>query len=138
MPEETVERAVREGFARQKLMGTLGAKLSHIAPGEADIELPFSEHLGQQAGLVHAGAITAIADSACGGAALTLWPAGSDVVSIEFKLNLLAPARGDRFVARARVIRSGRTITVCKADVFAIESANETLIATMLGTMLRR
>lgn len=119
-------------------MGTLGAKLGRIAPGEVDIELPYSDHLGQQSGLVHAGAIAAIADSACGGAAITLWPAGSDVVSIEFKLNLLAPARGDRFVARARVIRSGRTITVCKADVFAIEGSNETLIATMLGTMMRR
>ncbi len=119
-------------------MGTLGAKLSRIAQGEVDIELPYSEHLGQQSGLVHAGAIAAIADSACGGAAITLWPAGSDVVSIEFKLNLLAPARGERFIARAHVIRGGKTITVCKADVFAIEGTSETLIATMLGTMMRR
>ena len=138
MPEEAGERALRDGFARQRLMATLGAKLSRIAPGEIDIELPFSEDVSQQAGLVHAGAIAAIGDSACGGAAITLWPAGSDVVSIEFKLNLLAPARGERFIARARVVRSGKTITVCKADVFAIEGTSETLIATMLGTMLRR
>ncbi|HSP13825.1 MAG TPA: PaaI family thioesterase [Thermoanaerobaculia bacterium] len=119
-------------------MATFGAKLSRIAPGEVEIEMPYSDRVGQQTGLVHAGAIAAIADSACGGAAITLWPDGSDVVSIEFKVNLLAPARGERFVARAHVVRSGKTISVCAADVFAIDGTNETLIATMLGTMMRR
>ena len=85
---------------------------------------------------MHAGVITAIADSACGGAALTLMPAGSDVVSVEFKLNFLAPARGERFVARGRVLRTGRTLTVCAADVVAIPG--DVTVATMLGTMMRR
>lgn len=123
-----------EVFARQKFMATLGARLVRVEPGEVDIEMPFSDAIGQQSGLVHAGAITAIADSACGGAALTMWPDGSDVVSIEFKINLLAPARGETFVAKARVLRAGKTITVCRADVFA----GDVMVATMLGTMMRR
>jgi uncharacterized protein (TIGR00369 family) len=138
MPVETFESALRDGFNRQKLMSTLGAKVILVAPGDVQIEMPFSEHIGQQSGFVHAGAITAIADSACGGAAITMWPPGSDVVSIEFKVNFLAPARGDRFVARARVVRSGKTISVCSADVFAIDPSGETLVATMLATMMRR
>ena len=138
MPDETFEPALHDGFTRQKLMATLGAKLIRVASGDVQIEMPYSEHIGQQSGFVHAGAIAAIADSACGGAAITMWPPGSDVVSIEFKLNLLAPARGERFVARARVVRSGKTISVCSADVFAIDAAGETLIATMLATMMRR
>jgi uncharacterized protein (TIGR00369 family) len=119
-------------------MSTIGAKPGRVAAGEAEIELPFSERIGQQSGVVHAGVIAAIADSACGGAALTLMPPGSDVVSVEFKLNLLAPARGERFVARARVLRAGKTLTVCSADVIAIADGEETLVATMLGTMMRR
>ena len=119
-------------------MATLGATIGRIAPGEVEIVLPFRKELTQQTGFIHAGVLAAIADSACGGAALTMWPAGSDVVSIEFKLNLLAPAAGERFVARARVVRGGKTITATIADVFAISGGSETLVATMLGTMMRR
>ena len=93
--------------------------------------LPFSDGIGQQTGVVHAGVIAAIADSACGGAALTLMPPGSDVVSVEFKLNLLAPARGERFVARARVVRAGKTLSVCSADVIAINPKTKGLIEDM-------
>lgn len=125
---------VNDAFARQKFMETIGARLIRVQPGEVDIELPFNDALGQQSGVVHAGAITAIADSACGFAALTMWPEGSDVVSVEFKINLLAPARGERFVAKARVLRSGKTLTVCRADVFA----GDVIVATMLGTMMRK
>lgn len=125
---------VHELFDRQKFMATIGARLIRVEPGEVDIELPFSDALGQQAGFVHAGAIAAIADSACGFSALTMMPAGSDVVSVEFKLNLLAPARGETFIARGRVLRAGRTLTVCRADVFA----GDVIVATMLGTMMRR
>ncbi|HEV8657605.1 MAG TPA: PaaI family thioesterase [Thermoanaerobaculia bacterium] len=138
MPEDPSEVAVRETFARQRFMSMIGAKPGRVAAGEAEIELPFSDRIGQQTGVVHAGVIAAIADSACGGAALTLMPPGSDVVSVEFKLNLLAPARGERFVARARVLRAGKTLTVCRADVIAIADGEETLVATMLGTMMRR
>ena len=125
---------VKDAFARQKFMETIGARLARVEPGGVDIELPFSEALGQQSGIVHAGAITAIADSACGFAALTMWPDGSDVVSVEFKINLLAPARGEKFIAKGRVLRAGKTLTVCRADVFA----GQVLVATILGTMMRR
>lgn len=128
------ENAVRESFARQQLMRTIGAELLRIAPGEVDISLGWCDALGQQTGVLHAGVIASIADSACGYAALTMMPAGSEVVSVEFKLNLLAPARGAEFVARGRVIRAGKTITAAAADVFA----GDTLVATMLGTMMRR
>ena len=115
-------------------MRTLGASLDRVAPGEVDVSLPWRPELSQQNGILHAGVIASIADSACGYAALSLMPAGSDVVSVEFKLNLLAPATGPAFVARGRVIRAGRTITAAAADVFA----GDTLVATMLGTMMRR
>ncbi|HUP46418.1 MAG TPA: PaaI family thioesterase [Thermoanaerobaculia bacterium] len=115
-------------------MRTIGASLSRVAPGQVEIALPWRDDLAQQSGILHAGIIASIADSACGYAALTLMPPGSDVVSVEFKLNLLAPAAGPGFVARGRVIRAGRTITTAAADVFG----GETLVATMLGTMMRR
>jgi uncharacterized protein (TIGR00369 family) len=128
------ENSVRESFARQTFMMFLGASLSRVAPGEVDIELPFRADLCQQNGTVHAGALTAIADSACGYAALTLMPEGSNVLSVEFKINLLAPASAPLYVAKAKVLRAGRTLTVVRADVLA----GETLTATMLGTMMRR
>ena len=133
-----IEQTVRESFAQQSLMTLIGASVARVAPGEVDVELPWREGLGQQNGMLHAGVATTIADVACGYAALTLMPAGSDVVSIEFKVNLLAPGAGDRFIARAKVLRAGRTITVSRADVFAIKEHEETLIATMLATMMRR
>ncbi len=128
--------AIHESFQRQKFMAMIGAKLMRVVPGEVEIEVPFSDAISQQSGAVHAGVLAAIADTACGYAAFTLMPAGSDVVSVEFKLNLLAPAAGERFVARARVIRAGRTLTVCSADVVAFPA--ELTVATMLGTMMRR
>lgn len=142
MPLETLdpafEEAIRSSFSRQRLMATLGARLVLVAQGEVHVEVAVAPHITQQAGVVHAGALASIADSACGGAALTLMPPGSDVVSVEFKLNLLAPAAGERVIAKGRVIRAGRTITACGADVFAVRGGEETLVATMLGTMMRR
>ena len=132
------EVALRQGFARQAVMTMYGARLGALAPGQVEIVLPFRADLTQQTGVLHAGVIAAIADSACGGAAFSLMPPGSDVVSIEFKLNLLAPAAGERFAARARVVRPGKTITACVADIFAISGDSETLVATMLGTMMAR
>ena len=132
------ERDLRDGFARQSLMSSIGARMVNVAPGEVDIAIDSRADLLQQNGFVHAGVLTSIADSACGGAALTLMPPSSDVLSIEFKVNLLAPAAAPRFVARARVLRAGRTITVCRADVFGIDGETETLVATMLGTMMTR
>ena len=132
------ESRVRASFAAQKLMRTLRAELGKVAPGEIDIEIPFSEELTQQNGFIHAGVITSIADSACGYAAYTLMAADQSVLSVEFKVNLLAPAIGEKFTARAQVIKPGRTLTVCRADVFAINNGEEKMIATMLATMIAR
>jgi uncharacterized protein (TIGR00369 family) len=131
------ETRVRRSFARQRAMQTFRAELARIAPGEVEIEMPFGEELTQQHGYLHAGIIAAIVDSACGYAALTLTPPGTEVLSIEFKLNLLSPAVGERFVARARVKRAGRNITVCVGDLFAQSEAEEKLVATMLATMMQ-
>jgi uncharacterized protein (TIGR00369 family) len=106
------EARVRASFARQGVMTTIGARLTRVAAGAVEIELPFRSDLTQQHGFVHAGVITTIADSACGYAAFSLMPAEASVLTVEYKVNLLAPARGDRFVARGRVVKPGRTLTV--------------------------
>jgi uncharacterized protein (TIGR00369 family) len=126
---------IRESFARQGLMTTLGASLTLIAPGQVHIGMPFAAHLTQQNGYIHAGAITSIADNACGYATLSLLPAGWDILAAEFKINLLAPARAPRFEARARIIRSGRTLTIAQADVFGITEDVDELVATMLQSV---
>lgn len=118
-------------------MATLGARLVSVVPGEVVIELPWREELGQQHGVLHAGAVAAVADSACGYAALSLMPAGAAVMSVEFKVNLLAPGRGDRFVAHGRVRRAGRTLTVCEGSVRAIDRDEEREVAIITATMIR-
>jgi uncharacterized protein (TIGR00369 family) len=127
---------VRASFDRQKFMATIGARLTRVAAGEVDIELDVRDELTQQHGFLHAGVLAAVADSACGYAALSLMPIGAAVLSVEFKINLLAPAAGDRIVARGRVIRSGKTVSVCWGDVTAYSSEGERLVATMVGTMM--
>lgn len=129
-------RRVRASFARQAVMKTIGATLAHVAPGEVDIELPFRQDLTQQHGFLHAGVVTTIADSACGYAAFTLMPADAAVLTVEYKVNLPAPARGERVVARGRVLRPGQTLTVCRADVAAVGDGGERLVATMLATLM--
>jgi uncharacterized protein (TIGR00369 family) len=131
------ERRVRENFARQSFMHTLGATLRSVAPGEVAIELVPRAELTQQHGYVHAGVVTSIVDNACGYAALSLMPAGSEVLAVEFKVNLLAPAVGSLLVARARVVRSGRTLTVCQGDVFAHTADGERHVAMMQATIIR-
>lgn len=130
------ERLVRESFERQRVMRTLGARLTGVAPGEVGIELSYSEALTQQHGFLHAGVVTAALDSACGYAAFSLMPAGAGVLSVEFKVNLLAPAKGDVLIARGRVLRAGRTISVCQAEGIMRSGSQETPIATMLATMM--
>ncbi len=130
------ERRVRDSFARQRVMETMGATLLRVAPGEVDIELPFREELTQQHGFLHAGVVTTIVDSACGYAALSLMPPGAGVLTIEFKLNLLAPASGERMIARGRVTKPGRTINVSSGDVYAVQDGQEKLVATMLATIM--
>jgi uncharacterized protein (TIGR00369 family) len=130
---------VRDSLRRQSFMTLIGAEATSIEPGCVVIELPYRADLCQQNGFVHAGAITSIADSACGYAALTLMPGDSDVLSVEFKVNLLAPARGDRFRATAQVVRSGRTLSVVQAEVVAIaDGLPDTQVALMQATMIRR
>ena len=130
------EQRVRASFARQRLMTTIGAELTSVSPGEVVIELPFREDLTQQHGYLHAAITTAIVDSACGYAAYTLMPADAAVLTVEFKVNFLAPAAGRRFVADGRVTKPGRTLTVTMGDVVALTDAGQKTIATMLATMM--
>jgi uncharacterized protein (TIGR00369 family) len=127
---------VRASFAQQAMMRTLGATLERVAPGEVDIRLPFRADLTQQHGFLHAGAMTTVVDSACGYAALTLMPVGAAVLTVEFKVNLMAPGKGDGIVARGRVLKAGRTLTTCSGDVFAVTGGEERHVLTMLATMM--
>jgi uncharacterized protein (TIGR00369 family) len=129
---------VEASFARQGLMGSLGARLTRVEPGECEIRLPYSPALSQQDGFFHAGAIGSIADSAGGYAAFTLMDASDRVLTVEYKLNLLAPARGELAIARGQVVRAGRTLTVARIDVFAVASGVETLCAAAQQTLIRR
>jgi len=127
---------VRASFARQSMMKLLGASLEQVAPGAVDIRLPFRADLTQQHGFLHAGVTTSIADSACGYAAFTLMPPGAAVLTVEFKVSLLAPAAGETFVARGRVVKAGRTLTTCSADVLALAGGGEKHVLTMLATVM--
>ncbi|GMQ97797.1 MAG: PaaI family thioesterase [Acidimicrobiia bacterium] len=130
------ETRVRESFARQGFQEYLGAQIDHLAPGEMNISLPFRQELTQQHGYFHAGVTATIADTAAGYAALSLYPGGTGVLTTEYKINLLNPAKGDRLVARGRVIKPGRTLTVCRADVYGIHGDDETHVATALLSMI--
>lgn len=127
---------VRRSFEKQRVMATIGASLDRVDPGAVTISMLPNAGLTQQHGYLHAGIIATIADSACGYAALSLMPDDAAVLSIEFKTNMLAPADGERFIARGRVIKPGRTIMVCDATVHAVRNGAEKLIATMTGTMM--
>jgi uncharacterized protein (TIGR00369 family) len=127
---------VRDSFGRQVFMRTIGASLDAVRPGECEIRLPVTTALGQQHGYVHAGVTSAIADTAAGYAAFTLFPEDSEVLTIEFKINLLAPADAAELVARARVIRAGRTVSVVQSDVFGLKDGVEKHVATMQASMI--
>jgi uncharacterized protein (TIGR00369 family) len=130
------ESKVRESFARQQFMKTIGAELVRVAPGEVDIELGADPRLTQQHGFLHAGVVAAAVDSACGYAALTLMEEEADVLTVELKINLLAPATGPLLVARGRVLRPGKTLTVCTGEAVAVADGAETTVATLLTTMM--
>ena len=130
------EARVRDSFARQQFMETIGASINSVSPGEVEIELPFSEGFTQQNHYLHAGVITALVDTACGYAALSLMPEDSDVLTVEYKVNFVSPAKGERMIARGRVTKPGRTLAVCSGDVFALVDGKEKLVATMLATMM--
>lgn len=117
-------------------MTTLGARLADVAPGAVEIRVPFRDDLTQQHGFLHAGVVSAAMDSACGYAALSLMPEGVGVLTVEFKTNLMAPARGTELVTRGRTLRAGRTISVCQGEAIMIADGGETVVATMLATIM--
>jgi uncharacterized protein (TIGR00369 family) len=127
---------VQASFAKQGLMTTLGASIAHVGPGIVEIALPAGPGVSQQHGFVHAGAVAAIADTAAGYAALTLMAPGVGVLTTEFKINLVAPATGERVLARARVIKAGRTLTLAQTEVFSETASGEKLIALLTATLM--
>ena len=130
------EERVRESFSRLTLMKTIGARLLKVGPGEIDIEMAVRRDLTQQHGYVAAAIVTAIVDTACGFAAMSLMPAGSGVVTVEYKVNFMSPARGERLLAQGRVVKPGRSLTVCTGDVYEVSGAAPKPVATMLATMV--
>lgn len=127
---------VQESFARQGAMQTLGARLGLLEPGAVDIELDWAPALTQQHGFLHAGMVATALDSACGYAAFTLMSADAAVLTIEFKINLLAPAQGEHFRMEGRVLKPGRTITVSEGRAYALSGGQEKLVATMGCTLM--
>ena len=136
MTPEQQQARIRSSFAKQGLMATLGATLGNVSPGFVEVALRPSPAVSQQHGFVHAGAVSAIADSAAGYAALSLMPADTGVLTAEFKINLLAPAAGERILARGRVVKAGRTLTLAQAEVFAENGGQEKLIALLTATLM--
>jgi uncharacterized protein (TIGR00369 family) len=130
------ESRVRSSFEKQGVMKTIGGILVKVIPGEVHIEFSFHESLTQQHGYIHAGVITAVVDSACGYAAYTLMPAGSEVLTIEYKVNFMSPAKGQRFLGIGKVLKPGRNITVCTGESLAIDEGTEKVVASMLATMI--
>ena len=130
------ETRVRDSFSRQEVMRTLGIEIVLLGPGEITLTMPYASAYTQQHGFVHAGILATALDSACGCAAFSLMPEDAAVLTVEFKLNLLAPARGDRFIFRGKVVKPGRTLTVCEAQAFAISGDQEKLIASMSATLM--
>lgn len=131
------EARVRDSFARQTAMRLIGARMGRLEAGYCEIELPFRDDLAQQHGLFHGGFTSAIADTACGYAAYSLFGAQDSVLSVEYKINFVSPAAGDRLLAVARVKKSGRTLTVCEFEVMAAKSEEQVLCACGLATLIR-
>ncbi len=127
---------VRRSFGMQKATVLMGASLLRVAPGEVDVLMPYREHLTQQHGFLHGGITTALLDTACGYAALSLMPRGTGVLAIEFKINFLSPGQGESFVARGKVIKPGRTVMVSTGDMFALQGGEEKICAHMVATMM--
>jgi uncharacterized protein (TIGR00369 family) len=130
------EARVRTGFERQPVMLLINARIIKVVPGEVHVEFPFNKSLCQQNGYIHAGVLTTVIDSACGAAALSLMSPENGVLSIEFKVNFLSPAIGDKFLGIGRVIKAGRNITVCSGEALSFVNGTEKLIAAMQATMM--
>ena len=134
--ETKFKTRVHDSFERQQVMQLLGAKLSKVLPGEVHIELPFNPKFTQQHGYLHAGIITTIVDSACGYAAYSLMPPNVSVLSVEFKMNFLHPAEGESFIGIGKVVKPGKTLTVCAGEMHAFDQGNNQLVALMQATMI--
>jgi uncharacterized protein (TIGR00369 family) len=132
-----VDNRIRESFGRQTIMATIGASLERVEKGRVVIALPYAKHICQQHGFLHAGVVTTIVDSACGYAALTMMPEDSAVLTVEFKVNLMAPAKGERFIAEGKVVKAGRKLTVTQGEVISIEGDKRTTVAIMTATLMR-
>jgi uncharacterized protein (TIGR00369 family) len=136
MDAREIEARVRASFARQSIMTTLGAQIAAVRSGEVEIVLPFSDRILQQHDFIHAGAVATIADSACGYAALSVMPRDAAVLTTEFKINLLAPAKGERLRAIGRVVRSGKKLVITLGEVFAEEGSARKQVALITATMM--
>jgi uncharacterized protein (TIGR00369 family) len=136
--QTSIEKRIKDSFARQTMMVTIGASITRVEDGEVTIELPFRSDLTQQHGFFHAGVVTMIVDTACGYAALTQMPASAAVLTVEYKVNFLSPAESEKLIARGRVLKPGRTLMVCMGEVHSKKDGKEKLVATMLATMIAR
>ncbi|HEY4374210.1 MAG TPA: PaaI family thioesterase [Burkholderiales bacterium] len=135
-PDPDFDAKVRGSFARQAAMNLIGARLSELAPGHCELRLPFRDDLTQQHGFIHGGIVGMIADSACGYAGYSMMPPGGSVLTVEYKINMLAPAQGEEIVARGRVIKPGRTLVITQCEVFAVQGGAEKLAAVMQQTLM--
>jgi uncharacterized protein (TIGR00369 family) len=135
-PDPNFARRVADSFARQGAMAHLGAVLEAVGPGRVAIRLPYRPELSQQHGFFHGGIVATIGDSAGGYAAYSMMPADASILTVEYKINLVAPAKGEALVARGRVVKPGRTLTVCTVEVFAAEGGRESLCAVMQQTLI--
>lgn len=131
-----IDARIRDSFAKQTIMTTIGAEVLSVKPGEVEIVLPFSDKVLQQHGFVHAGAVATIADSACGYAGLSVMPRDAAVLTTEFKINLMSPAKGDRLRAVGRVVRNGKTLVITLGEVFAETGGTSKQIALITATMM--
>ncbi len=130
------EARVRKSFRLQRVMATIGAELTRVEAGAATIELPYREDLTQQHGYLHAGIVTAVVDNACGYAAFSLMPVGSNLLTVEYKVNFVAPAKGQRFIATGHVVKPGRTLYVCTGEVVAVDGEQQQTVTLMQATMM--
>jgi uncharacterized protein (TIGR00369 family) len=131
-----MEKRVRDSFNKQTMLATIGAEIAAVRPGEVEIVMPFSSHITQQHGFIHAGAVSTIADTACGYAALTVMPEDAAVLTTEFKINLLSPAKGERLRAVGRVIRSGKKLVITLGEVFAEQDGQSKQVALITASMM--
>lgn len=134
--DEDFESRIRSSFEKQGIMHTIGGRLLKVEPGEVHIGFPFSDALTQQHGFIHAGILTTVVDSACGYAASTLMPAESEVLTVEYKVNFISPAKGEKFLAVGQVFKPGRSLTVCRGEVFAKDDSGYKTVVLMQTTMM--